>query len=477
MQNPNRFKPVLFLKSAKFWTGLGILSILLYSGYQARITQPAFLPSEQFLIEDNLSLEHPNILLFLTDSKTLSYYEGEDPFRPLFVLGLSLDHQFKNPLVFRFHSWLLFLLLCGILLSFPFTGIDKTPEPQHRKYRFFVLALLTLLPSTASVLGNVMYRAELSATVFLIIGFWLLKNNQAKTISVGILFFIGAGLTHELAWAVVLPLGFYLSRRSLDEVFGIVWCFSFLLCAFWFSPSNPPFAATGFLMSIGFYFTLPPLLQNISYRLKNRTTLPSKKQISLLLGLLLVVPLNLKHQNSTPYNSSLHQQYDVGIELISTHQWNAASLHFEGLYQKTPYHRQTVLKLLDTYHTLERWNALERLSSKVLAKDYLHEVVKEYHEIAASKKPRIMVLEEIFTANPTVQNALPLANEYYHRGEYAQSAHFSRWILQYEPNSEKALHQLGEAYFKLGNLHDAKRTFQKASGLARTNQNTLASVR
>ncbi|MEL7269122.1 MAG: hypothetical protein AAGL34_06085 [Bacteroidota bacterium] len=475
MQNPNRFTSVLFPKSATLWTAFAILSILLYSGYQARLTQPKLLASEQFLIEDNLSLERPDLGLFFTDSKTLSYYEGGDPFRPLFVLGLSLDYQFKNPWVLWFHSWLLFILFCGILMSFPYAGVYKTPK--HLKCVVIALGLLTLLPSTTAVLENILHRAELSATVFLMVGFWLmLQRYWSAAIPIAILFFIGAGLIHELAWFFLLPLGFYLKRKSFDMVFGIVWCFSFSLGAFWFSTVNPPFAATGFMMSVGLYFIPLPLFQNLSYTLKNRTTSPLKKQLSLSLGLLFMILLNLKYQDVAPQKPSLLKEYRIGKELISNHQWNDALLHFEDLHQKIPYHRQTVLCLMDTYHALERWNALEQLSSHLLAQKHLPEITKGYQDIVASKKPRIVVLEEIFLANPTIQNALPLANEYYRRGEYAQSAHFSRWILQHEPNSEKALHQLGEAYLKLGNLHDAKRSFQKASGLTHTEHNTLAVV-
>ena len=472
LRDPNHFKSILFPKSAPLWTAFAILSILLYSGYQARLTQPKLLASEEFLIEDNLSLARPDLGLFFTDSKTLSYYEGEDPFRPLFVLGLSLDHQFKSHWVLRFHSWLLFILFCGILMSFPYAGVYKTS--RNLKYIVLVLGLLTLLPSTTSVLGNALYRAELSATVFLMMGFWLmLQRYWSAAIPIAILFFIGAGLTHELAWFFLLPLGFYLKRKSFDMVFGIVWCFSFSL-GVWFSTVNPPFAATGFMMSVGLYFILLPLFKNLPYTLKERTISPSKKQLGLLFGLLFVTMFYVKHQDVAPQKPSLPKEYRIGKELISTHQWNAAILHFEDLHQKAPYHRWTVLNLLDTYHALERWNALEQLSSQLLVQKNLTKITKEYQDIVASKKPRIVVLEEIFTANQTVHNALPLANEYYRRGEYAQSAHFSRWILQHEPNSEKALHRLGEAYLKLGNLQDAKRSFQKASGLTHTEHNTLA---
>ncbi|MEL6483488.1 MAG: hypothetical protein AAFP96_01425, partial [Bacteroidota bacterium] len=157
--------------------------------------------------------------------------------------------------------------------------------------------------------------------------------------------------------------------------------------------------------------------------------------------------------------------------------WKAALNHFENLYQIAPYHRPTVLTLLETYHALEYWNNLELLSSKTSEKGHLTEIAFQYQKIAASKKSRIVMLEENFAANPTVQNALSLANENYRRGAYAQSAHFSRWILQYEPNSEEALNQLGQAYLKLGNLHDAKRAFQKANGLADTEQLILAAMR
>ncbi|MEL6305197.1 MAG: tetratricopeptide repeat protein, partial [Bacteroidota bacterium] len=211
-------------------------------------------------------------------------------------------------------------------------------------------------------------------------------------------------------------------------------------------------------------------------RLKNGAASPSKKHISLLFGILFLVLLHLKHQDSTPPKSSLHQEYTIGNELISTHQWNAALLHFEDLYQKTPYHRQTVLRLLDTYHALERWKDLKNLSSKILAQGFLPEIAQKYQTICVAKKPRITVLEETFVENRTTQNALQLANECYRRGEYAQSAHFARWVLKHEPNSEDALLQLGEAYFKLGNHHDAKRAFQKAGSLTPMQHANVASM-
>lgn len=177
---------------------------------------------DRHTIETNINIQEVNAISFFTDATTISSLPTNQTYRPITTLENAIDYKIAGGLeteVFHIHIFLIFLIVCFLISFFVKKLLDEIQFSEINKYWALLNgAIFGLLCANAETVNYIIQRAEITAALFVLLGFiTFLKGGFWRTKYIYLLFpFIGF-FAKEMAF-VFAPLLFIYLLLFEEEV-------------------------------------------------------------------------------------------------------------------------------------------------------------------------------------------------------------------------------------------------------------------
>lgn len=156
-----------------------------------------FVFDDDHTIINNKAIQEIDVVKFFTDPTTISSLPANQTYRPYLALENAIDYKFAkglNSKVFHIHIFITFLLLCIVILFFVKLLLERTGYEKNSKfYGLLAASMFGLLCANAETVNYIIQRAEISAAIYILLGFvFYLKGGFWKKYNLYLIFpFIG----------------------------------------------------------------------------------------------------------------------------------------------------------------------------------------------------------------------------------------------------------------------------------------------
>ena len=126
-------------------------------------------------IENNSAIRELSVTKYFTDGSTFSSLPSNQSYRPLTTLENAIDYSIAGGLhtkAFHIHIFLTFLIVCLLIWVFIKKILDKYYFDENNKYwALLVASIFGLLCANAETVNYIIQRAEITAGLFVLLGF------------------------------------------------------------------------------------------------------------------------------------------------------------------------------------------------------------------------------------------------------------------------------------------------------------------
>tara|TARA_B110000879_G_scaffold59495_1_gene83510 strand:+ start:314 stop:2710 length:2397 start_codon:yes stop_codon:yes gene_type:complete len=166
--NQNSFKSPIFIILAS------LTAVILLFAYSNHFSN-SFHFDDKHTIEYNSSIQEINIISFFADGKTFSSMPANQSYRPFTTLENAIDYKISgglNPKIFHIHIFITFLLVIILICIFIKKMLDKIKFSKYNQFWALLNAsIFGLLCANAETVNYIIQRAEITAALFVLLGF------------------------------------------------------------------------------------------------------------------------------------------------------------------------------------------------------------------------------------------------------------------------------------------------------------------
>ncbi|MCB0400831.1 MAG: tetratricopeptide repeat protein [Flavobacteriales bacterium] len=154
--------------------------------------------------------------------------------------------------------------------------------------------------------------------------------------------------------------------------------------------------------------------------------------------------------------------YYFGEFLFNEQRYAEAAQCFEKVQEISPGFINSEVYLLQAYHQLNNWPALQAWSEQLLVRNPQNQLAKQYLDIATNRKSVFAAQEEAIAMDPSAEKYLDLSLSYYQQTNYEKCIWAAQKALELKPDYALAYNNIGIAYYELADYHQAIDAYQKA---------------